>query len=179
MDFKVLNNAINSLLNSAEKGLNFVPLDLDSIVMDVFVDAGFGASLDSSFQLGLIITEIVKNVYVDVVHYGSLKSKRIMKSVLAPELFGMVHGFNIPSIIRLTFNAMLDKVIPLHVYTDSRSLYDCPKRINQTTEKRLLIDLQMIRQSYERREITKAFWISTKQNPADAFTNATTTSALQ
>lgn len=179
IDFKALNNAIISMLNSPEKGLNFVPLDLDSIVMAVFVDAGFGANLDSSSQLGFIITVMDKNGYANVVHYGSLKSKRVTRSVLAAELFAMVHGFDISSTIRLAFNSMLDKVIPLHVYTDSRSLYDCLTRINQTTEKRLLIDLRMIRQSYERREITEVFWIPTTQNPADAFTKARATSALQ
>ena len=178
-DFKNLNNAISSLLNSIEKGLNFVPPDLDSIVMAVFVDAGFGANLDSSSQLGFIITLMDKDANANVVHYGSLKSKRVTRSVLAAELFAMVHGFDISSTIRLTFNSMLDQVIPLHVYTDSRSLYDCLTRINQTTEKRLLIDLRMLRQSYERREITKVFWIPTSQNPADAFTKARPTPALK
>ena len=73
---------------------------------------------------------------------------------------------------------MLGRIIELHVYTDSRSLYDGLVRINQTTEKRLLIDLRMLRQSYERREITEVFWVPTAQNPADAFTKASPTSAL-
>lgn len=39
-----------------------------------------------------------------------------------------------------------------------------------TAEKRLLMDLEMHRQSHERREITNNFWISTQQDPADSFT---------
>ena len=124
------------------------------------------------------MTLMDKHGRANVLHYGSLKSKRITRSVLAAELFAMVHGFDVSSTIRLAFNAMLDRVIPLHVYTDSRSLYDCLTRINHTTEKRLLIDLRMLRQSYERREITEVFWIPTAQNPADAFTKATPTPAL-
>lgn len=62
---------------------------------------------------------------------------------------------------------MFDCVIPLHGYTDSHSLYDWLVRINETAEKRLLTDLRMFWQAYERREITVVFWIPTAQNPAD------------
>lgn len=146
--------------------------------MAVFVDAGFAANPDSSSQMGFLVTLMDKNNNVNIVHYGSLKSKRITRSVLAAELFAMVHGFDIASTIRLTLNSMMDRVIPLRVYRDSRSLYDCLTRINQTTEKRLLIHLRMLRQSYERREITEVFWIPTAQNPAYSFTKASPTSVL-
>ena len=114
--------------------------------MAVFVDAGFGANPYSSSQLGFIFTLMYKYGRANIVHYGSLKSKRITRSVLAVELFEMVHCFDVSSTVRLAFNAMLNSVIPLHVYTYSRSLYDCLTRINHTTEKRLLIYLRMLRQ---------------------------------
>lgn len=67
----------------------------------------------------------------------------------------------------------------MHVFSDLKSIYDSLTRINQMTEKQLLIDLRKLRQSYERRKITEVFWITTKQNPADAFTKATPTPALK
>lgn len=178
-DFKVLNKTIELMIKTKTQGLRFVPLDLDSIVMAVFVDAGFATNPDSSSQLGFIITLIDTHDHANIIHYGSIKSKRVTRSVLAAELFAMVHGFDVSSTIRLALNDMLDRVIPLRVYTDSRSLYDCLTRINQTAEKRLLIDLRMLRQSYERREITEVLWIPTAQNPADAFTKAKTSPALK
>lgn len=114
----------------------------------------------------------------NVIHYGSLKSKRITRSVLAAELFAMVHGFDVSSTIRLAINDVFGRIVPLHVYTDSRSLFDCLSKVSRTAEKRLLIDLSMLRQSYERREITEAFWIPTKQNPADGFTKPKPCDAL-
>lgn len=45
----------------------------------------------------------------------------------------------------------------LHVYTNSRSLYNCLVRINKTTEKRLLLELHTLRHSYECGEIIEAF----------------------
>lgn len=65
---------------------------------------------------------------------------------------------------------MIDHVVPIHVYKYSRSIYECLTRNNRTTEKRFLIDLFMLRQNYERREITEVFWIPTKHNPSDKLT---------
>ncbi len=41
-----------------------------------------------------------------------------------------------------------------------------------------MIDIMALRQSYERREITKIRWINGKDNPADAMTKANPTKAL-
>lgn len=115
----------------------------------------------------------------NIIHYGSIRSKRITRSVLAAEIFLMVHRFHISSTIRLTLNDLIGRIIPCHVYTDSKSLYESLVRINQSTEKRLLIDLRMLCQAYERREIIEVFWNPTAQNPADAFTNYSTTPVLE
>lgn len=66
----------------------------------------------------------------DIVHYGRLKSKNVTSSVLAFDLFAMVHGFDISSSIRLTLSAMLSSVNSHYVYTDFRSLYDSLTSIN-------------------------------------------------
>lgn len=50
--------------------------------------------------------------------------------------------------------------------------------LNTTTEKRLLIDLAMLRESYEKREIADVYWIPDGQNPADALSKNGTCEAL-
>ena len=65
---------------------------------------------------------------------------------------------------------MIDRSLPLDIYTDSRSLYDSLVSLNSVTEKRLLIDLRILLQAYERRELTEVLWIPTAQNLADALT---------
>lgn len=74
---------------------------------------------------------------------------------------------------------MLHRIIPLHVYTDSWILPDFLVHIQKMTEKRLLIDLHMIRQSYERQEGTELFWIPTAENHLETFKKAVSTPALQ
>ena len=69
--------------------------------------------------------------------------------------------------------------VPIIIYTDSRSLYDGLVSLNTTTEKRLLIDLHLLRQAYERREIAEVCWIPTEQNPADALTKEKPTAAMR
>jgi hypothetical protein len=52
-------------------------------------------------------------------------------------------------------------------------------KLGTTKEKRLMIDIMALRQSYERREITEIRWINGEDNPADAFTKATPNRALE
>jgi hypothetical protein len=56
------------------------------------------------------------------------------------------------------------------LYTDSKSLYDCLVKLGITQEKRLMIDVLCLHQSYERREIAEVKWIASSTNPADAIT---------
>lgn len=62
---------------------------------------------------------------------------------------------------------------------DSKSLYECLVKLGTTQEKRLMLDIQCLRQSYERREITEILWIKGDKNPADAMTNDKGCDALQ
>ena len=62
---------------------------------------------------------------------------------------------------------------PTIVYTDSYSLYECLVKLGTIKEKRLMIDIIALRQSYERRELTEVRWINRQDNPADIMTKAT------
>ena len=62
---------------------------------------------------------------------------------------------------------------PTIIYTDSYSLYECLVKLGTIKEKRLMIDIIALRQSYERRELTEVQWINRQDNPADIMTKAT------
>ncbi len=76
------------------------------------------------------------------------------RSVLAVELFVMIHDFDVDSVLKSTLIKMLVIDIFLILITDSKFLYDCLIRLDITIEKRLMIDVMTLRQFYERREIT-------------------------
>jgi hypothetical protein len=52
-------------------------------------------------------------------------------------------------------------------------------KLGTTKEKRLMIDIMALRQSYERKEIFEMRWINGNDNPADAMTKATPNKALE
>jgi hypothetical protein len=69
----------------------------------------------------------------------------------------MVGGVDIAIAINTTITMIMEqlgfKSIPIIVCTDLYSLYECLVKLGTTKEKRLMIDIMAIRQSYERREL--------------------------
>ena len=95
----------------------------------------------------------------------------------------MVGGVDLAVVITTTLKMVTERLglpaIPLVVCTDSYSLYECLVKLGTTDEKRLMVDILSLRQSYERREITEIRWISGNDNPADALTKASPNRALE
>jgi len=157
----------------------------------VFVDALFAQNRDLSSQIGHIIVwanevptcngdEVA--IRGNILHWSSVKCKRVTRSVPASELYGMVHGIDIAMAIQSTLDRILKSLqtsVPTVVCTDSRSLYDCMVKLGTTTEKRLMIDVMAVREAYERRELSEFRWIEGPDNPADAMTKAKPNKALE
>lgn len=59
-----------------------------------------------------------------------------------------------------------------------KTVYDILVNIETTTEKRLLIDQQMMRETYEQRETMEVVWIPSKQNPANTMKMKNSSSAV-
>ena len=53
-----------------------------------------------------------------------IKYKRVTYNILAVELYGMVYGFDIGAVIKVTLRKILGSAIEQNLYTDSKSLYD-------------------------------------------------------
>ena len=79
--------------------------------------------------------------------------------MLALELYAMAVGVDIAISILTTLVMVTQRLkmegIPTVVCTDSLSLYECMVKLGTTKEKRLMIDIMAIRQSYERRELSE------------------------
>lgn len=78
-----------------------------------------------------------------------------MRSILGVELYGMVYGFDIRAIIKITLGKMLQCAIPLILSTNLKSLYDYLVKLNNTQEKYLIVNMVSLCQSYKQQEITK------------------------
>jgi hypothetical protein len=95
----------------------------------------------------------------------------------------MVRGVDIAITINTTIKIITKQLgfpqTPIVVCTDSYLLYECLVKLGITQEKRLIIDIIALRQSYERREITEIRWINRKDNPANTMTKSTLNKALK
>ena len=95
----------------------------------------------------------------------------------------MVGGINIAitinTIIKIITRQLRFLYTPIIVYTNLYLLYKCLVKLSTTKEKRLIIDIIVLYQLYERREITEIQWIDGKDNPTDAMTKSTPNKALK
>jgi hypothetical protein len=191
-NIKSLNNRIQWQIDNSERGLTFVPLNLSTLKLFIFTDGSFANNKDLSSQIGFIIVLGTERLARDgntfevkgnIVHWNSVKCKRVTRSVLASELYGMVGGFDNAIAISTTLRRIMISLDmpppPVILCTDSKSLYDCLVRLGTTAEKRLMIDIMSLRESYEQREISEVRWINGKDNPADACTKSSPNRALE
>ncbi|KAK2002139.1 hypothetical protein LX36DRAFT_652632, partial [Colletotrichum falcatum] len=169
-------------MKNLKRGLRFLPLNLETVKLFVFVDGSFANNADLTSQLGFIVI-LANEESNNHITTGSTKCKRVTRSVLASEIYAMVAGVDIAYAIRTTLALITERLaipsIPTVICTDSYSLYECLVKLGTTKEKRLMIDIMALRQSYERREIHEIRWIHGSDNPADSFTKSSPNSALE
>jgi len=95
----------------------------------------------------------------------------------------MISDVDMTIAIEITLQIITDQLIlstiPIIIYTNSYSLYECLVKLGTTKEKRLMIDIMALRQSYECRELFEIRWINGHDNPADAMTKSNPNKALE
>ncbi|KHJ34316.1 hypothetical protein EV44_g4291 [Erysiphe necator] len=169
-DLSKLNKRLQWQKNDLDRGLNNVVLNLRHAKLFIFVDASFANNEDLSSQIGYII--VIANETNQEDHKFAIT-----------EIYGMVGGVDMGYAIATTINLIFSQLdlpeIPIIVCTDSYSLYECIVKLGTTKEKRLMIDIMALRQSYERRELYEIRWINGADNPGDAMTKANPNKALE
>jgi hypothetical protein len=77
--------------------------------------------------------------------------------MLTLKIYGMIGGVDISFAISSTLTIIIKQlrllIIPIIVYIDSYSLYECLVKLGTIKEKRLIIDIIAIRESYENRKL--------------------------
>jgi hypothetical protein len=118
----------------------------------VFTDRSFANNKDITSQIEYIIILVnedegddVFNIRNNIIYWSSIKYKKITRSVLASEIYGLVGGFDLVYVLADTLRMITSRIklliILFIIYTDSYSLYECLVKLGTTIEKRLIIDI--------------------------------------
>jgi hypothetical protein len=178
-DVIVLNKRLQWQINNQIKDLQYVKLNQSSLQLVIFNDSFFANNRDLFSQIDYVICLADSINTTNILHWFSIKCKRITRSVLTAELFAMIHEFDVDSILKAILTKMLDIFISLILVIDSKFLYDCLVRLDIIVKKRLMMNVMILRQSYEKREIIEIKWIYEINNLVDSMTKIKSSSALK
>ena len=166
-DIALLNKRLTWQIENKSRKLKYVKLDFDSLRLMIFTDSFYVNNRNLIFQIDYVICLIDASNWINILHWSSIKCKRMIRSVLIFELYELIHEFDFETILKTTIERILRSNISLVVCTDFRFLYQCLMRLKTIEKKRLMIDVMSLRQSYERREITEIKWIDENSNSID------------
>jgi hypothetical protein len=173
-----LNKRLQWQIDNHFRDIKYVKLDSTKLRLMIFTNSSFANNRDLFSQIDYVIC-LTNSKYVNIVHWSSIKCKRVTRSVLAVELYALAHHFDLDAALKATLSAILDRFVSLILCTNFKSLYDCLIKLDTTQKKRLMINVMSLRQSYERRKITKIKWIHEVNNSIDSMIKSKTSSILK
>ncbi|GAB1599883.1 hypothetical protein Ahia01_000265800 [Argonauta hians] len=169
-NMKRINKCIKRL-KSENHVLKFVPINFRSSKIVCFADASFANLQNGASQGGFIIFIESEGKCIPL-FWQSKKLKRVVKSTLSTETMALMEGaeqcFLLKSIIKEIFNISL----PIIVIADSKSLKDCLSTSKTLEDKRLKVDICVVRDYVKKKEIHQLCWISTEKQLADSLTKS-------
>jgi hypothetical protein len=170
-DYVALDEVIDRL-RSIDVALQFPKLDLYSLKIHLYADASFAGNKDLTSQLGFFIVLVDNFAKCAVIEWASVKSKRVCRSVLGAELYACAHGYDAAVSIKHSLDQLLGRNVDIVLHTDSRTLVDCLVTWCSTSERRLQIDIAVLRQAIARNELSNVAWIRTMFDPSDGLTRS-------
>ena len=147
-----------------------------------YTDAAFANLPGRASQGGYVIFLQGINGKYSPIAWKSKKIKRVVKSTIAAEtlalLEGAEHAFGLSSFLReitgcgfsRNKETVEDDKFPITIRTDNRSLEQSVKSTNSLEDKRLEMDVAIIREMLDKKELAKVEWVPTTHQLADCLT---------
>lgn len=151
--------------------LHYPILDLDDITVRCFADASYGNLPDGGSQGG-IYTEIVSGSKSAPIEWQSKRLRRTPKSTLAAETIAMVEGIESGFLSSKLLSEIIHnstKPVPVKAFTDCLSLYEAAHSTTAVTDRRLRIEISILREGLSRKEF-ELEWVKTESQLADCLT---------
>ena len=148
---------------------------IDNARIVSYSDASFANLESKASQGGFIVFLLGSNGKCAPILWQSHKISRVVKNTLAAETLAFQDGSEasvwLKEIIREIYHLKDNPdILPVHSITDSKSLFDALLSKKQILDRRLKIDICVIRDMMDRQEISKLHWVSTELQLADCLT---------
>lgn len=145
-----LKKGVNQARRYKPNALNFEPVDLDSIHFRVYSDAAFATNDDLSSQLGYLVMLADKSGKFHLLEYSSNKSKRVIRSIMGGETYAFMDALDATFAVKQDVEYIMGRKLDIHMFTDSKRLFDAITRGKRTMEKRFSVDIAAPRTAYKR-----------------------------
>ncbi len=149
-------------------GLLQQKLDKDSLFLRVYTDTSFANNDGLSTQLGYLVLLCDKHDKCNVLHYSSHKLRRKVRSVMGGDVYAFADGLDYALTLKFDLERIIGKHLPLSMVT--KQLFDVITKNSTATEKKLMIDIETVREAYQDMLLTDVGFLRSPQNPADGLT---------
>ena len=148
-------------------------MDLRTVRIVTFCDAAHANLSDRGSQGGLLIFLVdMKGVY-SLIHWHSKRVKRVVSSSLSAECLTAVDAAETSFLLRNKLEEMMcleSHTLKISILSDNKSLVQAVHKTTSLENKRLQIDINILREMIERQEINEFRWIPTEDQLANSLT---------
>ena len=135
-----------------------------------YADASYRNLKNNGSQGGQLVMLKGRNGNYSVLNWKSKKIKRTVKSTEAAEALALQEGAELAFVTQSFMNELTGVLVPITLRTDNKSLWQNIHSTKQLSDERLQIDISIMREMVEKKEVAKVEWVSTEKQLADCLT---------
>ena len=106
------------------------------------------------------------------IFFKSYKSCRVTRSILPAGVVDFADLLDDAFTIRSQLEQATSRAVPMHLLTDSKSLFEITSKSCRTNEKRIMLSVHTARQNYRNQEILNIGFVKFSANIAHGLTKA-------
>ena len=145
--------------------------DINGCHLQVFSDASFGNLIDGGSQVGLLVFLVNSEGIRCPLYWQSRKARRVVKSTLAAETLALIEAAEAAVFISRVISDLLGCInLEIQCFVDNKSLVDALHSSHRVEDKRLRIDIAVMQDMLDRKEVTSVKWVNTDDQLANCLT---------
>ena len=146
---------------------------VEDCIIECFSDASFGNLSDGGSQGGFVIFLRDGEGRRCPIYWQSRRLRRVVKSTLSAETLVLVECAEAASYLgRIIGDITKCRPLAVHCYVDNRSLVEALDSSHSVEDRRLRIDIALLKDMLSRGEITSVSWVGTLEQLADCLTKS-------